>query len=361
MTMDQYTLRVMMPDRETPVDEGTDAVKESFGRLFTEVCRNIVGGELRLQGEVPPELYVDVGVMDDRDLARDARRLTDGALDYLGGGAGGTWMDDTFPDVMGRKRIAVAVLDLATALEGRSLMHGPEGSETYFDGVDQVRIGEMAHALVRAYNGGLMGVVVKDPSRRDHWALVHGGRLVPLVFRPGTSRYDIEDYASAGPVIVTGTVVLDEGGAIAEMRAIENCYTFHMVVFLRGISEGRDLGLVAPLEAQPGYYNRTGRWMLRSPDLGIESSGGTWDECVIGFHRSFVDLWRSHAEGTAEANARIRGMLEEMHGFRWCWPAFILLYQSPLQGDMKPKNMALLAGAAVIVAICLAFSWIYLG
>lgn len=311
--MVDYELRVVGPDGEDIAGQEADEAPAAFGRLFTEVCRNIVAGELRLQGDVPAGMYAGVRFDGPGDLAADARRLTDGALDYLGGGAKGTWMDDTFPDVMGRRRIASLVLGLAQALGGRSLVHGPEGSSTVFGDIDAVRVTGIAQGSARASNGGLMGLVVRDPSHRGRWALDRGGTRVPLTFRPGTSEYEVEGYSEAGPVIVTGTVIRDDSGAVTEIRAIENCYTFPGVVFLRAIGEGRDLGLVSPLMADVSYYAKGRRWYLRCPDLGLESSDATWDGCVSSFHDAFLDLWQAHAEGRAEPNARIRGMLDSMH------------------------------------------------
>lgn len=315
--MGTYTLCVANADNHDVSAEPavSERVLAAVDALFGEICRNIVSGELRLQGEVPEDLYNDADVLDDRDLSADARRMMDGTLDYLGGGTHGTWMDDTFPDVVGRKRVAARVLDVASALDGCVLIHGVEGEESVFSGVDTVWVRGMANAVVRATNGGLMGLVVKDPARRDHWALMRDDGLVPLIFKPGTSRYDIEDYAAAGPVIVTGTVIRDDDDHVVEIRTIENCYTFPGVVFLRGIGAGRDLGLVSALEAVPSYYQRGRRWYLRNLDLGIEAEGDTWDSCVMDFHRRFMDLWHSHSDGTAEANARIREMLDAMHPF----------------------------------------------
>ena len=315
--MGTYTLRVVRADdHDVTADSAvSERVLAAVDSLFGGICRNIVSGELRLQGEVPEDLYADVCVLDDRDLSADARRMMDGTLDYLGGGTHGTWMDDTFPDVVGRKRVTARVLDVASALDGCVLIHGAEGEEAVFSGVDTVWVRGMANAVVRATNGGLMGLVVKDPARRDHWALMRDGGLIPLIFKPGTSRYDIEDYAAAGPVIVTGTIIRDDDDRVVEMRTIENCYTFPGVVFLRGIGVGRDLGFVSALEAVPSYYQRGRRWYLRNQDLGIEAEGDTWDSCVMDFHRRFLDLWFSHSEGTADTNARIRGMLDAMHPF----------------------------------------------
>ena len=165
--MGTYTLRVAnADDQDAPADPLVgERVLAAADALFMEICRNIVSGELRLQGEVPEALYADAGIFDDRDLSADARRMMDGTLDYLGGGTHGTWMDDTFPDVVGRKRVAARVLDVASALDGCVLIHGVEGEEGVFSGVDTVWVRGMANAVVRATNGGLMGLVVKDPAR----------------------------------------------------------------------------------------------------------------------------------------------------------------------------------------------------
>lgn len=314
--MTGYVLRVVADDMETDADDATrSAALEAVGELFREICRNVVRAELRLQGDVPEGLVSRVGIDGDGALARDSRRFMDGTLDYLGGSARGTWMSDTFPDIMGRKRIAARVLALADALDGASLLHGPEDDVRAFSGVDRLWVSGMAGALVRAHDGGIMGVVVKDPKRRDHWAITSGGEPVPMGFTSGISRYDQEDFSKAGPVIAVGTVVRDEDGRVVELRAVENCYTFPGAVFLRGISEDGDVGLVSPLEGLPDYYARTGTWYLRNPDLGLEASAPTWDACSLEFHRMFVELWRSHAEGRSDGNPRIRGLLAEMCPF----------------------------------------------
>ena len=315
--MGKYVLKVVESvDPEVPADSRvTDAVIAGVDRLFAEICRNIVRAELRLQGDVPEELHAHLGIHSDGALAHDARRFLDETLDYLGGTSRGTWMNDHYPDVLGRKGVAAAVLDVARSLEGRTLLHGYGDDLHAFSDIDMIWVTGMAKAVTRAYNGGLMGVVVKDPKRRDHWAITSGGAPVPMSFVSGISRYDQEDFASAGPVIAVGTVVRDEGGGIVELRAVENCYTFPGAVFLRGIAPGRDLGLVYPLEGVPSYYARNSTWHLRCDELGLESSASTWDGCVIGFHRMFVDLWHSHRDGTAPDNQKVRGLLDRMCPF----------------------------------------------
>ena len=121
--------------------------------------------------------------------------------------------------------------------------------------------------------------------------------------------------ASAGPVIAMGTIVRDDDDNIVEIKAVDNCYTFPGTVFLRGISAFGDIGLVYPLEGIPSYYARTGKWFLKCQGLGLEASADDWDDCVIEFHRRFVRLWRSHADGTAEDNARMHGLLDRMCPF----------------------------------------------
>lgn len=312
-----YVLKTVVRD-DLEMDAGretSDRVMDVVDELFREICRNIVRAELRLQGEVPEGMVSRVGLLDGGALAADSRRFMDETLDYLGGSVRGTWMSDTYPDVLGRKRIAAKVMGLVEALDGCALVHGPEDDTRAFSDIDRIWVGGMASALMRAHDGGIMGVVVKDPKRRDHWAITSGGEPIPMGFTSSVSRYDMEDFSKAGPVIATGTVVRDESGGIVELRAVENCYTFPGAVFLRGISEKGDIGLVYPLEGIPDYYARTRTWYLRNADLGLEASSDSWDGCSIEFHRRFVDLWMSHADGTSDGNARIRGMLAEMCPF----------------------------------------------
>ena len=311
--MEGYVLKVVSgDDHEKDADPSVaEKVLTDVDRLFTEICRNIIRGELRLQGDVPESLHSRVTLQGEGALAHDARRIMHETLTYLGGPARGTFMDDTFPDVIGRRSVASAVLDIHSDLEGNVLLHGPDDDVAAFSDIHLVRVTEMAGVLTRAYNGGIMGVIVKDPKRRGHYAITSGNGLIPLIYVPTVPSYDREDFAAAGPVIAMGTVVRDEENRIVELRAVENCYTFPVAVFLRGISSEGDVGLVYPLEGIPSYYARTATWYLKCDELGLESSAKSWDECVIGFHRQFVSLWASYEDGTLD-NPKIRDMLDMM-------------------------------------------------
>ena len=311
--MEGYVLKVVSgDDHEKDADPSVaERVLADVDRLFTEICRNIIRGELRLQGDVPESLHSRVTLHGDGALAHDARRIMHETLTYLGGPARGTFMDDTFPDVIGRRSVASAVLDIHSDLEGNVLLHGPDDDVAAFSDINLVRVTEMAGVLTRAYNGGIMGVIVKDPKRRGHYAITSGNGLIPLIYVPTVPSYDREDFAAAGPVIAMGTVVRDEENRIVELRAVENCYTFPVAVFLRGISSEGDVGLVYPLEGIPSYYARTATWYLKCDELGLESSAKSWDECVIGFHRQFVSLWASYEDGTLD-NPKIRDILDMM-------------------------------------------------
>ena len=311
--MEGYVLKVVSgDDHEKDADPSVaEKVLTDVDRLFTEICRNIIRGELRLQGDVPESLHSRVTLQGKGALAHDARRIMHETLTYLGGPARGTFMDDTFPDVIGRRSVASAVLDIHSDLEGNVLLHGPDDDVAAFSDINLVRVTEMAGVLTRAYNGGIMGIIVKDPKRRGHYAITSGNGLIPLIYVPTVPSYDREDFAAAGPVIAMGTVVRDEENRIVELRAVENCYTFPVAVFLRGISSEGDVGLVYPLEGIPSYYARTATWYLKCDELGLESSAKSWDECVIGFHRQFVSLWASYEDGTLD-NPKIRDMLDMM-------------------------------------------------
>lgn len=311
--MEGYVLKVVSgDDHEKDADPSVaEKVLTDVDRLFTEICRNIIRGELRLQGDVPESLHSRVTLQGEGALAHDARRIMHETLTYLGGPARGTFMDDTFPDVIGRRSVASAVLDIHSDLEGNVLLHGPDDDVAAFSDINLVRVTEMAGVLTRAYNGGIMGIIVKDPKRRGHYAITSGNGLIPLIYVPTVPSYDREDFAAAGPVIAMGTVVRDEENRIVELRAVENCYTFPVAVFLRGISSEGDVGLVYPLEGIPSYYARTATWYLKCDELGLESSAKSWDECVIGFHRQFVSLWASYEDGTLD-NPKIHDLLDMM-------------------------------------------------
>lgn len=315
--MDGYVLRVVSSDdHDKDADQSiSEAVMSDLGLLFREICRNIVKGELRLQGDVPEALYSGIEIEGDSSLAADARRMLHETLAYLGGAADGTFMSDTFPDIIGRKAVASAVLRVHDSLCGHVLLHGPEDDVKCFGDMDVLRVTEMARMATRAHNGGIMGVIVKDPKRRDHYAITSGKGLIPLNYVPTVPSYDREDFASAGPVIAMGTIVRDDDDNIVEIKAVDNCYTFPGTVFLRGISAFGDIGLVYPLEGIPSYYARTATWYLRCEDLGLDASAKCWDDCVMEFHRQFVSLWMSHRDGSAPDNPRIHEMLDTMCPF----------------------------------------------
>ena len=315
--MEGYVLRVVSSeDHDKDAEQSiADAVMSDIGRLFTEICRNIVRGELRLQGDIPEKLYTRVTLEGDGSMATDARRMLHETLAYLGGPAKGTFMSDTFPDVIGRKAVASVVLDIYDDLQGNALLHGPDDDVMCFCDMDVLRVTEIAKMATRAYNGGIMGVIVKDPKRRDHYAITSGKGLIPLNYVPTVPSYDREDFASAGPVIAMGTIVRDDDDNIVEIKAVDNCYTFPGTVFLRGIASFGDVGLVYPLEGIPSYYSRTATWYLKCDELGLDASAKNWDDCVIEFHRQFVSLWMSHLDGSAPENPKIHGILDTMCPF----------------------------------------------
>lgn len=312
--MRQYSLSLSGPD-----GSGCTAVPgpilERVELLFSEICKSIVKAELRIQGDVHHSLTDGLSIGGGSPLEEDAREYLWATLDYLGGASRGTWLDDTFPDILGRCRIAEATLAISDSLEGHALSYGPEDSVRSFTGVDRIWVMGMTKSGIRAYNGAAMGAIVKDPSRKGHWALTNGDRVVPVSFNSSVSSYDREEFSKAGPVIVTGTMMLDDEGNIAEIRSIDTCYTFPAVRFTRIIVPEGNLALEGEIVGTPGYYFRNGTWYLKCDDLGIESSSDSWDGCVMGFHRMFADLRESYAEGRGEPNARLESMVRGLCPF----------------------------------------------
>ena len=103
--MGNYVVRVVSSvDPEILADESvSETVLSDIDRLFSEICRNIVRAELRLQGDVPEDLYTHLGIDSEGALAHDARRFLDETLDYLGGPSRGTWMS-VYPEFYGNGR-----------------------------------------------------------------------------------------------------------------------------------------------------------------------------------------------------------------------------------------------------------------
>ena len=151
--------------------------------------------------------------------------------------------------------------------------------------------------------------------RKNRWLISNGRDSVPVTFASNISTTDIPLFSEAGPIIASGTVVVDDSGSVKEMRAVIGCYSFPTVKFHRAITATRDIILLNPVEAIPGYNSKKGTWTLDCDALGISISKPSWDECVVAFHEYFVFLWETYEENDGELEgeeAEVRDFLRSL-------------------------------------------------
>ena len=283
-------------------------------RLITEIGAMMVRLELRIQNGVPPEILskfdLRIGGSSSAGLGSDPaegnealmedvlNRLSE-TLSFLGKGVVGTWMEDNFPEELGRGRIAGCILDLADHLDGHTLVFGTPDAQGTFRRVDREKLSRYT-ATGDASVGAFIGTVSRDPVRRNRLVVSNGSGDVQLSFGSNIDPADIPSFISAGPVIVTGTLVRNRDGSVSEIRNADGCYSFPQVRFHRIITSARDIVLLNPVEGRPSHDPSSGEWSLSCDVLGIDVTKGSWDECVTAFHDYFSFLWEMYFEGEGD-------------------------------------------------------------
>ena len=232
--------------------------------LISDIGAMMVRQELRLQNAIPAS-------------------LTD-RFDLTMGSASGTDVGAS------SDREDTLMLDALNQLYGR----GDDLKRFRLTRRDAVR--EVAEDTAVSFQGAVIGTISQDPVRRNRWLISNGRDSVPITFASNISSTDIPLFAEAGPLIASGTVVTGEDGEVREMRAVVGCYSFPTVKFHRIITADRDIVLLNPVEANPGYNAKKGMWTLDCEALGISESKPSWDECVIAFHEYFTFLFETYAE-----------------------------------------------------------------
>ena len=188
--------------------------------------------------------------------------------------------------------------------DGRGILHdlfygsGPDLRKFRLNRRDKIE-GE-AEDRSRSFPGALIGIISQDPVKKHRWVISNGGSEVPISFAGNIAPSDVPLFAKSGPLIASGMVMVDDDGRVSELRSIIGCYSFPNVKFHRVISAERDIPLLNPLEATPGYDQHKGLWTLSNDDLGISVSKPSWDACVMSFHEYFVFLWETYAESDDE-------------------------------------------------------------
>lgn len=295
--------------------------------LLTDVGCLMVRRELRTQGRLPewvPSRFVlkiqgDGGEMGSSCSAKGTL-LEDAlaaAIEELDRASMASVMDDApdgHADAEGRRRIAVDLVALRSHLEGRIMIYGMDGEERRFRVSPRRDLDALAAANVSGMQSATVGAVLRDPSHRGRWIITDGSRAVPV--HPSGDEVEKELAGLEGsPAIVTGAVVLDADGVVESVRDAIGCYPFPSIRFHRAISKDRDVPLLNPVEAVPGYDVAKGRWTLSNGDLGISVSKPSWDEAVSAFHEYFIFLWETYAESDEDFEGEeqeIRALLRSM-------------------------------------------------
>ena len=305
-----------------PSDDGVSGIPVAVAgqsmvdiqRLLTDIGGMIVRMELRIQNEVPEALLrkfdLSIGGSSASGLGSDpaegSQEIMEAALntlcntlDYLGKGIVDTWMDDNYPDPVGRQRVAADLVALADDLKGYVLMYGPAESQRAFRGLDRDKLLPYAEARTDIMDGAAIGVISRDPVHKNRWVISHGPEPVPISFGDNISPADIPSFASAGPVIVIGGIARRDG-AVSEVRGVTGCYSFPDVKYYRIVTADRDVRLLNPSIARPSYDASRRMWRLTNDDLGIDVSKPSWDEVSVAYNEYFLFLWETYYESGDE-------------------------------------------------------------
>lgn len=311
--MQQFSFKVVNSadaDSEVPVTVAGQIMVD-IQNLLADVGELMVRQELRTQNSLPEGIRDrftlrmkgtgGAGTRTDGALIEDALAMMCSELDRANLKSDAPAQSGNHIEAMGRARIAGDMLALADHLEGYTLSYGSEeGGMRVFRMNSRTALEKEAAVDASSIPSAIIGKVSRDPVRRNRWLVSNGADSVPLSFSPGMSQEDIDSFESFGPLIVLGTVSLDEAGRLAGIRDVTSCYQFPIVKFHRAIGSERDILLFNPVPACVSYNAAKGVWTLVNEDLGISESKPSWDEAVMAFHEYFLFLWETYAESDEE-------------------------------------------------------------
>ncbi len=297
-------------------------------KLITDIGSMMVRQELRLQNAIPEPLLRRFSLSMDMSAGKDVGAVTEGEdtlmLDALNGlmreldiaNMPDTWSEPgNHREALARRTLAQDILALADHLDGYDFRYGSGDDLKRFRLTRRDAVENIAKDQSQSFQGAVIGTISRDQVRKNRWLISNGKDSVPITFASNISSTDIPLFAEAGPLIASGTVVTDDIGEVKEVRAVVGCYSFPTVKFHRMITANRDLVLLNPVEASPGYNAKKGLWTLDCEALGISESKPSWDECVIAFHEYFMFLFETYAESDDEFDGEekeIRDLLLSM-------------------------------------------------
>jgi len=329
--MRQYGFKVVPAEdgAAVPVAVAGQAMVD-IQKLLTDIGTMLVKVELRVQGDLDPRIKAKfdlkvggasgsgLGTDPDKgseDLMEDCMKMLCSTLDFLGKGVVGDWFDDYFPDPVGRREVARDVLALSDHLGDFVLEYGPADAQRRFGRIDREKVAAVADRDISKMQGTAIGIVYRDPVKINHWHIANGYDDMEITFADNINKADVPEFAKAGPVIVTGNVILDADGKRTEMTDVNGCYTFPMVKFHRIITPQSDIQLLNPAIGTPGYDADKKLWHLSCELLGIDVAKPSWDECVVAYHDYFEFLWETYCETDEEfegEEADVQGYLRSL-------------------------------------------------
>lgn len=297
-------------------------------KILTDIGASMVRQELRLQNDVPASLMkrfdLSMSASSGRDVDAEAEGEDTLMLDALNGLIKELDLANTVEahdtpgnhrEALARRELSKDLLALSQHLEGYDLYYGTGDELKKFRLTRKDQLREIAEDQSTSFNGAVIGRIGQDPVRKNRWLISNGRDSVPVTFASNISTTDIPLFSEAGPIIASGTVVVDDSGSVKEMRAVIGCYSFPTVKVHRAITATRDIILLNPVEAIPGYNSKKGTWTLDCDALGISISKPSWDECVVAFHEYFVFLWETYEENDGELEgeeAEVRDFLRSL-------------------------------------------------
>lgn len=318
--MQQFNFKVISAedaDAEVPVSVAGQIMVD-VQSLIAHTGELLVRQELRTQDSLPDWVGdrftlrmqgSGAGPRKDGDLLEDALVRVCAELDRAN-------LSTTVPEEVSnhieavcRRGIARDVLDLWDHLDGYVLTYGVEGEMRRFRMNARRSLEAEASADLSSMPSAIIGVISRDPERRGRWLISNTRTPVPIQFDDSVPEADRESFPGMGPVIATGRVVLD-GDRMVGMRDVTACYVFPVVKFHRILTEDRDVRLLNPVMACPGYNAAKGLWTLVNEDLGIDIAKPSWDEAVWAFHEYFMFLWETYAESDEEFEGEERDVSE---------------------------------------------------
>lgn len=305
--MQQFNLRVVKADDEAAVvpHEVAETIMSDIQTLLFDVGEMMVRQELRTQssldGAIRERFTLKVATSESADspLLEDALAAICSEMDRVRLKRISREAPKNHIEAIWRPRIARDLLTIANHLEGYLMFYGFGTDLNRYRLNSREDLAEEAATDVSAVACAMIGTVSRDPSRQFRWLLSNGIDTVPMTFGDKMEKDDIAILPDAGPLIATGVLHLVKGKP-SGVTDVGDCFEFRLVKFHRIITAQRDLVLLNPAVAYPGYDYSTSMWTLTNDDLGIHIEKPSWDEAVSAFHKFFVFLWETYVESKGQ-------------------------------------------------------------